>query len=62
MGLLATMKQTWLRRNTVFLASVFGAAFGTELVVDYGVDRFWEFNNRGVPLNTTGPLQAHLYA
>lgn len=48
MGLLATARQTWLRRNTVFLATVFGAALVVELMVDTGVDRFWEFKNRGV--------------
>lgn len=48
MALWPALKQTWLRRNTVFLASVFAFAFGAELIVDYGIDRFWEINNRGV--------------
>lgn len=48
MALFASVRQTWLRRNTVFLATVFGAALVTELIVDVGIDRFWEFHNRGV--------------
>jgi hypothetical protein len=48
MALFASVRQSWLRRNTVFLATVFGAALVTELVLDVGIDRFWEFNNRGV--------------
>lgn len=48
MALFASVRQTWLRRNTVFLATVFGAALATELIVDVGIDRFWEFHNRGV--------------
>lgn len=48
MALFASLRQTWLRRNTVFLATVFGAALATELIVDVGIDRFWEFHNRGV--------------
>ena len=46
-SLISSLRQTWLRRNTFFLASVFGAALVTEIVVDGGVDRFWEWKNRG---------------
>ena len=45
--LFSSIRQTWLRRNTFFLATVFGAALVGEIVIDGGVDRFWEWNNRG---------------
>jgi ubiquinol-cytochrome c reductase subunit 9 len=46
-SILGSFRQTWLRRNTIFLATVFGGALLAELVVDSGVDRFWEWRNRG---------------
>lgn len=46
-SLISSFRQTWLRRNTFFLASVFATALLTEIAVDGGVDRFWEWKNRG---------------
>lgn len=46
-SLFSKLRHTWLRRNTFFLASVFATALVTEIVVDGGVERFWEWNNRG---------------
>lgn len=46
-GIFSSLRRTWLRRNTVFLASVFGVALVAELAIDGGVDKVWEWNNRG---------------
>lgn len=43
----SSIRQSWLKRNTLFLASVFAGALVAEIVVDGGVGRFWEWNNRG---------------
>ena len=46
-SLFSSLRQSWLRRNTFFLATVFGTALVTEIAVDGGVERFWEWKNRG---------------
>lgn len=46
-SLLQSMRQTWLRRNTFFLATVFSTALVSEIVIDGGVEKFWEWKNRG---------------
>lgn len=46
-AIISSIRQTWLRRNTVFLASVFTTALVAEIVLDSGIERFWEWNNRG---------------
>lgn len=46
-SILSSLRQSWLHRNTFFLASVFAGALVAEIVVDGGVDRFWEWKNRG---------------
>lgn len=48
MGLFASVRQSWLRRNTLFFASVFGAALVTELAMDSGIEKYWEIHNKGV--------------
>ena len=42
-----SFRQTWLRRNTFFLATVFSTALISEILIDSGVEQFWEWKNRG---------------
>lgn len=46
-SLLQSIRQTWLRRNTFFFATVFSTALISEIVIDGGVEKFWEWKNRG---------------
>lgn len=39
--------RTFLKRNSVFWASIVATAFVGEMIIDTGVDRFWNFYNRG---------------
>ena len=43
----SSLRQTWLRRNTFFLATVFSTALVSEILIDGGVEKFWQWNNRG---------------
>ena len=45
--LFSSLRRTWLHRNTFFLATVFTTALVAEIVTDGGVEKFWEWHNRG---------------
>lgn len=47
MSFVQSIRQTWLRRNTFFLATVFSTALVSEILIDGGVEKFWEWKNRG---------------
>jgi ubiquinol-cytochrome c reductase subunit 9 len=47
MSVFQSLRQTWLRRNTFFLATVFSTALISEILIDGGVEKFWEWKNRG---------------
>jgi len=46
--MLTQISQAIKRKNAYFLATIFGGAFLAEIVIDSGVNKLWELNNRGV--------------
>ena len=48
MSMFAALKQSARRHNSYYWATIVAAAFATEIIVDKGVDAFWDWNNRGV--------------
>ena len=48
MSILRNLGQEIMKKNSYFLATVFAAAFATEIIIDSGVNALWEWNNRGV--------------
>lgn len=51
MGMLSRVGRTIMKKNSYFLATIFAGAFVTELIVDAGVNKLWEWNNRGVSID-----------
>lgn len=48
MSAFSAFKQQLGRRNSYYLATIVASAFALELIVDKGVNSFWEWNNKGV--------------
>ncbi|KAF2487292.1 ubiquinol-cytochrome C reductase [Neohortaea acidophila] len=46
-GLLNTIYTAFVRRNAVFLTTIFVGAFATEMVFDSGSNLIWDSINRG---------------
>ncbi|KAH7064804.1 cytochrome b-c1 complex subunit 9 [Macrophomina phaseolina] len=46
-GLASSFYNTLIKRNTVFLATVFVSAFGAQLAFDTTSDKIWDSINKG---------------
>jgi len=46
-GVLSGIYATFVRRNYVFVSTIFVAAFGTEILFDTGANALWDQINRG---------------
>ena len=60
MGLLHSVGQAVMRRNSYYLAAILAGAFVTEIVVDGGVNAFWDWHNRGVRVTRPAPALTQL--
>lgn len=48
MSVLQRVGQAIMRRNSYFIATIVAGALIGEIMVDSGVNAFWEWKNRGV--------------
>ncbi len=60
-GIFKTIRHTWMRKNSFFIASIFAGAIVTEILVDAGIDAFWQFRNRGVNFLQKGIIAFNLF-
>lgn len=48
--LATTLQSAVMRRNSLFMATIFATAFVVEIAYDQTVEFFWRWHNRGVHL------------
>ncbi|GAB7360876.1 hypothetical protein MBLNU230_g0862t1 [Neophaeotheca triangularis] len=47
-GIMRGFYDTLIRKNTVFLGTIFVSAFATEMIFDVGSNKIWDQVNKGV--------------
>lgn len=47
-GFLGSFGRKIFRRNSIFLSAALVIAFGSEILIDNGVEGAWNWNNKGV--------------
>ncbi|KAK6501970.1 hypothetical protein TWF481_009789 [Arthrobotrys musiformis] len=47
MAFSASIYNTLIRKNWIFVGAIFGGAFGADIAFDVYSDRFWDWKNQG---------------